>query len=50
LCGDILESAKRECCLSTPVPGGVGPLTVAMLMENTIRLWQKQMFYQQHKA
>ena len=32
LCGDILASAKSECYLATPVPGGVGPLTVAMLM------------------
>lgn len=43
LCGDILASAKRECSFATPVPGGVGPLTVAMLMENTVKLWQKQM-------
>lgn len=32
LCGDILASAKENCSLATPVPGGVGPLTVAMLM------------------
>jgi methylenetetrahydrofolate dehydrogenase (NADP+) / methenyltetrahydrofolate cyclohydrolase len=43
LCGDILEEAKRESYLGTPVPGGVGPLTVAMLMENTVKLWRKQM-------
>ncbi len=36
LCGDIAESAKQVCSLATPVPGGVGPLTVAMLMSNTV--------------
>lgn len=43
LCGDISEEAKKVCSLATPVPGGVGPLTVAMLMSNTVWLWQQQM-------
>ena len=43
LCGDIGSDAKKECSLATPVPRGVGPLTVAMLMENTVKLWRKQM-------
>lgn len=29
----------------TPVPGGVGPMTVAMLMHNTIRAAKKQVGY-----
>jgi 5,10-methylene-tetrahydrofolate dehydrogenase/methenyl tetrahydrofolate cyclohydrolase len=24
----------------TPVPGGVGPMTVAMLMENVVKAWE----------
>lgn len=38
LVGDVAyqECAKRASFI-TPVPGGVGPMTVAMLMENTIR-------------
>lgn len=37
LCGDIdFETAKEKASWITPVPGGVGPMTVAMLMENTL--------------
>ena len=37
LCGDIdFESAKLRAGLITPVPGGVGPMTIASLMENTL--------------
>ncbi len=37
--GDVdFESVKDKCSLITPVPGGVGPLTVACLMENTLIL------------
>ena len=25
----------------TPVPGGVGPMTVAMLLQNTLKAWKK---------
>lgn len=36
LCGDVhFESAKQKAGYLTPVPGGVGPMTVAMLMINT---------------
>jgi methylenetetrahydrofolate dehydrogenase (NADP+)/methenyltetrahydrofolate cyclohydrolase len=36
LCGDVeFEAAKSRCALITPVPGGVGPMTVAMLLANT---------------
>lgn len=37
LCGDVdFEKAKEKASWITPVPGGVGPMTVAMLMENTL--------------
>jgi len=37
LCGDIeFDVAKENAGWITPVPGGVGPMTVAMLMENTL--------------
>lgn len=38
LCGDVdFEGVKDKCGFITPVPGGVGPMTIAMLMENTLR-------------
>lgn len=37
LCGDVdFESVKDLASYITPVPGGVGPMTIAMLMQNTI--------------
>jgi methylenetetrahydrofolate dehydrogenase (NADP+)/methenyltetrahydrofolate cyclohydrolase len=37
LCGDVdFEGAKLRAAWITPVPGGVGPMTVAMLMKNTL--------------
>ncbi|NCC86812.1 MAG: bifunctional methylenetetrahydrofolate dehydrogenase/methenyltetrahydrofolate cyclohydrolase FolD [Clostridia bacterium] len=37
LCGDVdFESVKDVAGYITPVPGGVGPMTIAMLMQNTI--------------
>lgn len=37
LCGDVdFESAKERAGWITPVPGGVGPMTVAMLLQNTL--------------
>ena len=36
LCGDVdFESAKERASMITPVPGGVGPMTIATLLENT---------------
>ena len=36
--GDVdFDSIKEKASYITPVPGGVGPMTIAMLMENTIR-------------
>ncbi|MDZ7672684.1 MAG: bifunctional methylenetetrahydrofolate dehydrogenase/methenyltetrahydrofolate cyclohydrolase FolD [Halanaerobiales bacterium] len=38
LLGDVeFESAKEVASKITPVPGGVGPMTIAMLMENTVK-------------
>lgn len=38
LCGDVeFEAARERARLITPVPGGVGQMTVATLMENTVR-------------
>lgn len=36
LCGDIEESLKQTAMYYTPVPGGVGPMTIAMLLKNTV--------------
>ena len=37
--GDVdFETAKEKASLITPVPGGVGPMTVAMLLNNTVTL------------
>lgn len=38
LCGDVrFEEVCRTAGAVTPVPGGVGPMTIAMLMKNTVR-------------
>ena len=38
LVGDVeFESAEKVASAITPVPGGVGPMTIAMLMKNTLR-------------
>ena len=43
LCGDVLlEDVITKVSAYTPVPGGVGPMTVTMLLVNTIFSWQKQ--------
>lgn len=37
LCGDVnFEAVSEVASLITPVPGGVGPMTITMLMENTL--------------
>ena len=37
LCGDVdYEAVREKCSYITPVPGGVGPMTIAMLMQNTL--------------
>ena len=43
LCGDVdFDSVKEKCSYITPVPGGVGPMTIAMLMQNTLRAYHLQ--------
>lgn len=43
LTGDIeFEEAKKRASFITPVPGGVGPLTVTMLMQNLIHAYKWQ--------
>lgn len=38
LVGDVdFESVKDKCSFITPVPGGAGPMTIAMLMANTLK-------------
>jgi len=38
LCGDVdFDSAKEMAAWITPVPGGVGPMTITMLLSNTVR-------------
>ena len=42
--GDVdFESVKEKASFITPVPGGVGPMTIAMLMKNTLRACKRQM-------
>jgi methylenetetrahydrofolate dehydrogenase (NADP+)/methenyltetrahydrofolate cyclohydrolase len=38
LVGDVdFEAVSPKCSYITPVPGGVGPMTIAMLLENTLK-------------
>ncbi len=41
LCGDVdFDDVKEKAGAITPVPGGVGPMTIAMLLENTMQAYQ----------
>ena len=43
LCGDVeFELAEKKAAYITPVPGGVGPMTIAMLMKNTLTAAKQQ--------
>ncbi|WP_226679938.1 bifunctional methylenetetrahydrofolate dehydrogenase/methenyltetrahydrofolate cyclohydrolase FolD [Sutcliffiella horikoshii] len=43
LCGDVdFESVKKKASFITPVPGGVGPMTITMLLHNTLQSAQNQ--------
>lgn len=38
LCGDVdFDNVSKKASLITPVPGGVGPMTVTMLLKNTVK-------------
>ena len=40
LCGDVdFDNVAEKCSYITPVPGGVGPMTIAMLMQNTLKAY-----------
>ena len=42
VCGDVdFENVKDLASYITPVPGGVGPMTIAMLMNNIVKLQKK---------
>ena len=42
LCGDVdFETVKDKAAVITPVPKGVGPMTIAMLLENTLESYRK---------
>lgn len=43
LCGDVeFESCEKKASYITPVPGGVGPMTISMLMRNTLTAAKQQ--------
>ena len=43
LCGDVdFENVKEIASYITPVPGGVGPMTITMLMNNVIKAYKMQ--------
>lgn len=43
LCGDVdFENVSKKASAITPVPGGVGPMTIAMLMKNTLTAAKRQ--------
>jgi methylenetetrahydrofolate dehydrogenase (NADP+)/methenyltetrahydrofolate cyclohydrolase len=42
LVGDVAYGPVSELASwITPVPGGVGPMTIAMLLQNTLQAWQQ---------
>lgn len=44
LCGDVdFDEASKHAAFITPVPGGVGPMTVATLMENTVTAYKSHL-------
>ncbi len=43
LCGDVdFDAVKDKASFITPVPGGCGPMTIAMLMQNTVKACEIQ--------
>ena len=42
ICGDVdFEAVSEKASAITPVPGGVGPMTIAMLMKNTLEAYKR---------
>ena len=45
LCGDVqFDEVAPKCSYITPVPGGVGPMTICSLMKNTLLAGQKEIY------
>lgn len=43
VCGDVdFKSVKNKAAFLTPVPGGVGPMTIAMLFQNTLEIYKNR--------
>jgi methylenetetrahydrofolate dehydrogenase (NADP+)/methenyltetrahydrofolate cyclohydrolase len=44
LCGDVdFESVEKVASAITPVPGGVGPMTITALLSNTLKVRKSQL-------
>jgi methylenetetrahydrofolate dehydrogenase (NADP+)/methenyltetrahydrofolate cyclohydrolase len=44
ICGDVdFENVKEKASYITPVPGGVGPMTIAMLLNNLVKAAEKRL-------
>ena len=44
LCGDVdYDNVCGKVRAITPVPGGVGPMTIAMLLQNTMQSWRQRL-------
>jgi len=41
VCGDVDPAVAQKCAFYTPVPGGVGPMTIAMLLQNVAEAAEK---------
>ncbi len=45
LCGDVdFDNVKDKVSMITPVPGGVGPMTIAMLLSNTVNAAERKLY------
>ena len=45
LCGDVdFENVAPKCSFITPVPGGVGPMTIVSLMKNTLLAGKREIY------
>ena len=41
--GDVdYENVSKKCSYITPVPGGVGPMTIAMLLKNNLKAYKNK--------
>jgi len=45
----LVSGVKDKAGYITPVPGGVGPMTVAMLMKNTLTAYKKEISFDHYK-